>query len=167
MKEAKRRNPADRLRHPAMGRAGLDRRRQVLLAGQRRLHRRLHQGREAVPRPRHQLLRLLERETVRRRVAQAVAEDARPARPGAGEDRGRRRDQPVDHRRQNGQDAASARAVQVIGTHIRNFQSRPAARSLGKPVWSNEDGPWSGNWSQCGPLPGWRRPTTATTSWAR
>ncbi len=47
-------------------------------------------------------------------------------------------------------------AVQVVGTHYPHFQSTPAARSFGKPVWANEDGPWNGNWAaaagQCGGL---------------
>jgi hypothetical protein len=38
-------------------------------------------------------------------------------------------------------------AVQVIGTHYPDYQSTPTARSFGKPVWSNEDGPWNGWWS--------------------
>jgi galactosylceramidase len=37
-------------------------------------------------------------------------------------------------------------AVQVIGSHYPGFTSTPTAHSFGKPVWSNEDGPWSGKW---------------------
>jgi len=48
-------------------------------------------------------------------------------------------------------------AVQVVGTHYPRFSSTPVARSFGKPVWANEDGPWTGNWDassgQCAGLP--------------
>jgi hypothetical protein len=44
------------------------------------------------------------------------------------------------------QDAALRDAVQVIGTHYPRHESTPAARSFGKPLWSSEDGPWSGEW---------------------
>jgi hypothetical protein len=44
-------------------------------------------------------------------------------------------------------DPALRDAVQVIGTHYPKFQSSEVARSLGKPVWSSEDGPWNGTWS--------------------
>ncbi len=37
-------------------------------------------------------------------------------------------------------------AVQVVGAHYPHYHSTPAARSFGKPVWANEDGPWNGNW---------------------
>jgi hypothetical protein len=38
-------------------------------------------------------------------------------------------------------------AVQIIGTHYPHFKSTPTAQSLGKPVWANEEGPWSGRWA--------------------
>jgi len=44
-------------------------------------------------------------------------------------------------------DAELRDAVQVIGTHYPHFESPPAARSLGKPLWAGEDGPWSGRWA--------------------
>lgn len=43
-------------------------------------------------------------------------------------------------------DAALRDAVQVIGTHYPRHESTPVARSFGKPLWSSEDGPWSGEW---------------------
>jgi hypothetical protein len=45
------------------------------------------------------------------------------------------------------EDEALREAIDVIGTHYPNFQSTPTARGLGKPVWANEDGPWSGRWA--------------------
>ena len=54
-------------------------------------------------------------------------------------------------------DAELRNAVQVIGTHYPHYQSTPAARNFGKPVWANEEGPWNGNWAatsgQCAGLP--------------
>jgi galactosylceramidase len=44
-------------------------------------------------------------------------------------------------------DPALRDAVQVIGTHYPHFKSTPAALSFGKPVWSSEEGPWSGRWA--------------------
>jgi hypothetical protein len=44
-------------------------------------------------------------------------------------------------------DTALRNAVQVIGSHYPEFKSTPVARSLSKPVWSSEDGPWSGKWN--------------------
>ena len=44
-------------------------------------------------------------------------------------------------------DAAFRDAVQVIGTHYPQYKSTPAARSLGKPLWASEDGPWLGSWA--------------------
>ena len=42
-------------------------------------------------------------------------------------------------------DAELNRAVQVVGVHYPNFQSAPAARQCGKPIWSSEDNPqWKG-----------------------
>jgi galactosylceramidase len=38
-------------------------------------------------------------------------------------------------------------AVQVVGTHYPKFKSTETARSFGKPVWANEDGPWNGDWA--------------------
>lgn len=38
-------------------------------------------------------------------------------------------------------------AVAVIGSHYPHFQSSETARRFGKPIWSNEDGPWSGKWA--------------------
>lgn len=38
-------------------------------------------------------------------------------------------------------------AVQVIGTHYPLLKSTAAALSSGKPLWANEDGPWSGRWA--------------------
>ncbi len=38
-------------------------------------------------------------------------------------------------------------AIQVIGTHYPRSQSPATARSFGKPLWSSEDGPWSGKWA--------------------
>lgn len=41
-------------------------------------------------------------------------------------------------------------AVQVIGTHYPRFDAPAIAHSFGKPVWSSEDGPWSGRWDASG-----------------
>jgi galactosylceramidase len=38
------------------------------------------------------------------------------------------------------------RAVAVIGEHYPEYRSPAAAHTLGKPVWSSEDGPWRGDW---------------------
>lgn len=56
------------------------------------------------------------------------------------------------------EDAELRHAVQVIGKHYPHCRSTPLAQSLGKPLWANEDGPWSGNWAasragQCAGLP--------------
>jgi galactosylceramidase len=37
-------------------------------------------------------------------------------------------------------------AIHAIGAHYPKFESPPAARSCGLPLWSSEDGPWSGDW---------------------
>lgn len=37
-------------------------------------------------------------------------------------------------------------AIDILGTHYPRYQSTPLARSYGKPLWSSEEGPWSGEW---------------------
>jgi galactosylceramidase len=37
-------------------------------------------------------------------------------------------------------------AVARVGVHYRSTQSTPAARAVGCPLWSSEDGPWRGDW---------------------
>ena len=44
-------------------------------------------------------------------------------------------------------DPALKVAIDVVGVHYVAGQSTPAARSIGKPLWASEDGPWSGAWS--------------------
>lgn len=41
-------------------------------------------------------------------------------------------------------------AVQVVGTHYPKFDAPDVAHSFGKPVWANEDGPWTGKWASSG-----------------
>ena len=36
--------------------------------------------------------------------------------------------------------------VQVLGTHYPKYKSTETAQHFGKPLWSSEDGPWSGKW---------------------
>ena len=48
-------------------------------------------------------------------------------------------------------DAALRDAVQVIGSHYPKYKSTETAQSLGKPLWSSEDGPWSGKWETKSP----------------
>ena len=43
-------------------------------------------------------------------------------------------------------DPALKVAIDVVGVHYVAGQSTPAARSIGKPLWASEDGPWSGAW---------------------
>jgi hypothetical protein len=43
-------------------------------------------------------------------------------------------------------DPALRDAVQVIGSHYPRYKAPTTAHSFGKPVWSSEDGPWSGDW---------------------
>ena len=37
-------------------------------------------------------------------------------------------------------------AIDVLGGHYPKFQTTQAAKACGKPLWSSEDGPWSGDW---------------------
>ena len=41
-------------------------------------------------------------------------------------------------------------AVDIVSTHYVRFKSTPAARDIGKPIWSSEDGPWSDAWGSAG-----------------
>ena len=51
-------------------------------------------------------------------------------------------------------DPALRDAVQVIGSHYPRYKSPATAHGFGKPVWSSEDGPWSGEWGgRCAPQP--------------
>ena len=43
-------------------------------------------------------------------------------------------------------DAVLARAIHAVGVHYPKYNSTPAARECGKPIWSSEDGPWKGTW---------------------
>ncbi|MCX6624605.1 MAG: galactosylceramidase, partial [Acidobacteria bacterium] len=43
-------------------------------------------------------------------------------------------------------DPELARAIDAYGDHYLAYQSTPAARASGKPLWSNEEGPWAGDW---------------------
>lgn len=47
-------------------------------------------------------------------------------------------------------DPALRDSVQVIGTHYPGFESTRTARGFGKPLWSSEDGPWTGEWDTKG-----------------
>jgi galactosylceramidase len=38
------------------------------------------------------------------------------------------------------------RAIYAIGDHYVSYESSDAAKRTGKPLWANEDGPWSGDW---------------------
>ncbi len=43
-------------------------------------------------------------------------------------------------------DTAFNEAVAVVGVHYPGYISPAAAKSLNKPLWSSEDGPWRGDW---------------------
>jgi hypothetical protein len=43
-------------------------------------------------------------------------------------------------------DAALRDAIQVLGSHYPKYTTTETAQSFGKPLWSSEDGPWSGKW---------------------
>ena len=147
MKEAKKRNPKIVLRHFAVGRAGLDRRGQILLPGQRRFHRRVYPGAKKYhdldisycgcwnEKPYNtQWLKLLRKTLDKNRLTHVKIVAADEINQWTIADK-------------MAKDAALREAIQVIGTHYPHFQSTPTARGLGKPVWANEEGPWSGGWA--------------------
>ena len=43
-------------------------------------------------------------------------------------------------------DPALAAAIHAVGVHYPFSKSTPAAQICGSPLWSSEDGPWSGGW---------------------
>lgn len=49
-----------------------------------------------------------------------------------------------------GKDPVLRESVDVVATHYPRFQSTAAARSVGKSIWSSEDGPWSDVWATPG-----------------
>ncbi len=43
-------------------------------------------------------------------------------------------------------DAELDRAIHAFGDHYLSYATTEAARQTGKPLWANEDGPWTGDW---------------------
>jgi hypothetical protein len=49
-----------------------------------------------------------------------------------------------------GKDKELADAIDIVATHYVRFKSTDAARNIGKPIWSSEEGPWNDAWGSAG-----------------
>jgi len=47
-------------------------------------------------------------------------------------------------------DKELADAIDIVATHYVRFKSTEAARNVGKPIWSSEEGPWNDSWGSAG-----------------
>ena len=46
------------------------------------------------------------------------------------------------------------KAVDIVCTHYPKYESTQAAKEIGKPIWSTEDGPWTDGWAMSGQVSG-------------